>query len=244
MRSHTSHDHHVILPVTNKDWNNCLVAWDWEIGTSPFWTKWVLIHFTINSLGEIPLFWFIFPNSALLPLLMLQPALTPALCSIRQHQMSCVEISDLRFRSHLYCISMIFAFLGLPACPSTPSTAIQPLRHRVTAQRGPQISQQLERGPPIYSMWTIAHCGHPVLVSTCTKARQSESDLRPDLLSSPRCLWRYADIADAYTDRNLLSVPICSHRKGKGCQQHARQSLLSSSPASLTSYKGRLLFKN
>lgn len=68
---------------------------------------------------------------------MLQPALTPAQCYIRQCQISCIEVSDLRFNSYLYCISMIFAFLRLPVCPCSPSTTTQPLLHRVAAQREP-----------------------------------------------------------------------------------------------------------
>lgn len=68
---------------------------------------------------------------------MLQPALTPAQCYISQCQISCIEVSDLRFNSYLYCISMIFAFLRLPVCPCSPSTTTQSLLHRVAAQREP-----------------------------------------------------------------------------------------------------------
>lgn len=96
-------------------------------------------------------FWFIFRNSVLLPLLMLQPALTTAQCYIRQCQISCIEVSDFRFNSYPYCISVIFAFIGLPVCPCSPRTATQPLFHRVAIQRKAFKAVSSVKSPQLHS---------------------------------------------------------------------------------------------
>lgn len=165
------------------------------------------------------LFWFIFLNSVLLPLLMLQPALTPALCSIRWHQMSCIEISDFRFRSHLYCFPMIFACLGLPVCPSTP--AIQPLLYRVKPKgsHGPvgvtsQISQQPENSPLFYSTWAIACCWDPIPVSIHSPRLSKTSQLLA-------CTFAQMLMALCRQSRcvNWEQLALCTHmrsQKGEG----------------------------
>lgn len=92
----------------------------------------------------------------------------------------------------------------------------------------PQTSLLPEHEPPIYIPWAVAHCWHPVPVSTPgpgqrtprrSKALAVSLYLRPDA---------HGPGADVCIKSNLLSVPTCSRRKGTECQQHARQSLLSS----------------
>lgn len=126
---------------------------------------------------------------------MLQPALTPARCSIRRHQMSCTEISDSRFRSHLNYVSMIFAFLGLSACFSTPSTAIQPLLHRVTAQRElwprGSLPTPPEHGLPSCSRWGLDTAGIPYH-SAHIKARLSQPGVSLDLCPVLMALYRHS----------------------------------------------------
>lgn len=164
--------------------------------------------------------------------------------------MSCIEISDLRFRSYLYCISMIFAFLGLPACPSTPSTAVQPLCHRVTAQREPWPRGTHPTGFSAACAWAthlehMDHCTLPVSHTShhaCTKAGQSKSDaslyLHPEaygtIQTQPMCILR----------ATCSLYPYTLTERGRGANNMQGSPFCQASPVSLTGYKGKLLFKN